>query len=334
MRLERVLFPKFTPTEDGKPTNLITEFLITAGEKRKRLDQFLVHREPEISRSSLKRLIALGRIRVNSKVSKPSHMVKPGDSITMDVPQPELLEVNGKRQPVEIFFEDETLLVLNKPAGIVVHPTSGYWSGTLTSGLLSHFQQTTKGQPSIRGKVQPGFVHRLDKDTSGVMVVAKTDSAHRSLATQFQQHTITRTYEALTLGLPEKDSGEIHIAIGRDRKDSKKHSPSTKHPLDAITEYLVTHRYGTIASHIILHPRTGRTHQLRVHLTSLGVPILGDVVYGGQNVTCVAGIPIPRVMLHARTLGFQHPTSGIFQEYTVALPLDMQTVRQELTTCN
>ena len=151
-----------------------------------------------------------------------------------------------------------------------------------------------------------------------------------TLATQFEQHTITRTYEALTFGCTEKDSGEIHLPIGRDTHDSKKHSPSTERPLESITEYQVTHRYGTIASHIVLHPHTGRTHQLRVHLTSLGVPILGDVMYGGQKVTCVAGIPIPRVMLHARTLGFQHPTSRSFQEYTVDFPLDMQTVRQKL----
>ena len=309
---------------------MITEFLITAREKRKRLDQFLVHREPEISRSSLQRLIELGRIRVNDQVVKSSQKVKPGDSITMDVPQPGHLEVNGKSRHLDILFEDTVLLVLNKPAGIVVHPTSGNWSGTLVNGLLAHFQQTSKGQPSIHGKVHPGLVHRLDKQTSGIMVVAKTDLAHRALASQFEQHTITRAYEALTWGVPDKDSGVINLAIGRDNKNHKKHSPFTQRPLDAITEYQVIKRYGTLASHTALRPRTGRTHQLRVHLTSLGLPILGDQVYGGKKVACVDDIAIPRIMLHARTLGFRHPETGVFQEYTVSSPLDMQNVLQKL----
>ena len=303
---------------------MITEFFITPGEQRKRLDQFLVHREPEISRSSLQRLIELGRIRVNEKIAKPSQKIKAGDHITMDVPQPGQLEINGSPVPLEILYEDETLIVTNKPAGIVVHPTSGNWTGTLLNSLLAHFENTQQSH------LNPGMVHRLDKDTSGIMVVAKNPEAHRALAFQFEHHTITRTYEALTWGAPPDDDGVITLAIGRDITNPKKHSGHTDMAHHAITNYHVSHRYGDIASHLILHPQTGRTHQLRVHLASLNVPILGDRVYGGDQVASTEMPGIPRLMLHAQTLGFQHPTSGIFQEYTISCPPDMQTVRQTL----
>ena len=305
---------------------MITEFLITAGEKRKRLDQFLVHREPEISRSSLQRLIALGRIRVNRQIVKPSQRIKPGDSITMDVPQAGILEINGTQIPLDVLYEDEVLIVLNKPARIVVHPTSGNWSGTLFNSLLAHFQNTQQKHSS------PGIVHRLDKDTSGVMVMAKNREAHRILATQFEQHTITRFYEALTWGVPKHDQGVMKLAIGRDIQDPKKHSTQTNIPHVAITEYQIVNRYGAIGSQVILHPHTGRTHQLRVHLAAFGVPILGDKLYGGEKVCRFEKnqFEISRVMLHARTLGFQHPLSGVYQEFTIDCPPDMQTVRQQL----
>ncbi|MGB0911699.1 MAG: RluA family pseudouridine synthase [Nitrospirales bacterium] len=303
---------------------MITEFFITPGEQRKRLDQFLVHREPEISRSSLQRLIELGRIRVNAKIAKSSQKIKAGDHITMDIPQPGQLEINGSPIPLEILHEDESLLVINKPAGIVVHPTSGNWTGTLLNSLLAHFQDTQQTH------LTPSFVHRLDKDTSGILVVAKNREAHRALASQFEQHTITRTYEALTWGAPQDDEGMITLAIGRDINNPKIHSCHTDMAHHAITKYHVSHRYAQIASHLILSPQTGRTHQLRVHLASLNVPILGDTVYGGDKVACIETTDIPRHMLHAQTLGFQHPTSGVFQEYTITCPPDMQTVRQKL----
>lgn len=309
---------------------MITEFLVTAGETRKRLDVFLCHREPDISRSGLQRLIELGRIRLNEQVVRPSQKVKPGDRITIDTPQAGPLLVNGHEIPLEILYEDEVLLVLNKPAGIVVHPTSGNWSGTLMNGLLSHFQAFEGTESSIREKIKPGLVHRLDKETSGVMVIAKADQAHRTLAAQFEQHTITRTYEALVRGVPLHEHGVIMLAIGRDTNDPKICSSNSAQPKEAVTEYHVEHRFGTTASHVLLRPRTGRTHQLRVHTTSLGCPILGDETYGGQVVCRVDRIEIPRMMLHARTLGFQHPSSGTYQEYTACLPSDMQVFYQML----
>ncbi len=305
---------------------MITEFLVTSGEQPKRLDLFLVNRERDISRSALQRLIELGRIRINDQVVKPSHKIKPGDRITMDVPKPEPLSMKGEAIPLEVLFEDESLLVLNKPSGIVVHPAPGNWTGTLVNALLHHFQTSGGTMSAIGGKERPGLVHRLDKETSGVMVIAKTDTAHRALAAQFKLHTITRVYEALIWGVPKKGRGLIELAIGRDVKDRKTFSSRTTSPKESVTEYVVDRRYGKVAAHVLLYPRTGRTHQLRVHLTSLGHPILGDHTYGGRKVCTIADVEVPRVMLHARTLGFTHPVTGKVEDFTKSVPADMETV--------
>lgn len=309
---------------------MITEFLITAGEQPKRLDVFLVNRERDMSRSALQRLIELGRIRINDQIVKPSHKIKPGDKITMDVPKPEPLELKGEAIPLEVLFEDDQILVLNKPAGIVVHPAPGNWTGTLVNALLHHFHTSGGTVSTIGGKERPGLVHRLDKDTSGVMVIAKTDQAHRHLAAQFKQHTITRVYEALVWGVPKRGHGLIELAIGRDSKERKKFSARTARPKESVTEYKVNRRFGKTVAHVLLYPRTGRTHQLRVHLASLGHPILGDPTYGGRKVCTLDGMGIPRVMLHARTLGFHHPSSGEPQQYDRPSPPDMDLIMEEL----
>ncbi|HEU4684866.1 MAG TPA: RluA family pseudouridine synthase [Nitrospira sp.] len=309
---------------------MITEFVITAGEQPKRLDLFLVNREPDLSRSALQRLIELGRIRINGYPAKPSHKIKPGDRITMDVPKAEPLELKGEAIPLDLLFEDDQLLVLDKPSGIVVHPAPGNWTGTLVNALLHHFQTSGGTVSTIGGKERPGLVHRLDKETSGIMVIAKTDQAHRHLAAQFKHHTITRLYEALIWGVPKKVQGLIELAIGRDIKERKKFSARSARPRECATEYRVHRRYGRFAAHVLLYPRTGRTHQLRVHLSSLGHPILGDLTYGGRKVSSLNGLEIPRVMLHAKTLGFHHPTSGEYLEFTRASPSDMQHLMQEI----
>ncbi|MFZ3014776.1 MAG: RluA family pseudouridine synthase [Nitrospira sp.] len=309
---------------------MITEFIITSGEQPKRLDLFLVNRERDMSRSALQRLIELGRIRINDQVVKPSHKIKPGDRITMDVPKPEPLSMKGEAIPLEVLFEDDSLLVLNKPSGIVVHPAPGHWTGTLVNALLHHFQTSGGTMSAIGGKERPGLVHRLDKETSGVMVIAKTDTAHRALAAQFKLHTITRVYEALVWGVPKKGRGMIELAIGRDVKDRKTFSARTTSPKESVTDYVVDRRYGKVAAHVLLYPRTGRTHQLRVHLTSLGHPILGDHTYGGRKVCTIADVEVPRVMLHARTLGFTHPVTGKVEDFTKSVPDDMETVMSAL----
>jgi 23S rRNA pseudouridine1911/1915/1917 synthase len=309
---------------------MITEFLITAGEQPKRLDVFLVNRERDISRSALQRLIETGRIRINDHIVKASHKIKPGDKITMDVPKAEPLELKGEAIPLEVLFEDDCLLVLNKPPDIVVHPAPGNWTGTLVNALLHHFQTSGGTVSAIGGKERPGLVHRLDKQTSGVMVIAKTDAAHRALAAQFKYHTIIRVYEALIWGVPKKGHGVIELAIGRDTKERKKFSARTTSPRESVTEYRVDDRYGKVAAHVLLYPRTGRTHQLRVHLTSVGHPILGDSTYGGNKVCRIGQVDIPRVMLHARTLGFQHPLTAETMAFTRPFPMDMEQVSRAL----
>jgi 23S rRNA pseudouridine1911/1915/1917 synthase len=290
---------------------MITEFHVMPGERAKRLDAFLVSHERGVSRSSLQRLILAGRIRVNAHIAKPSQKIKPGDRIAIDKPEPGPLMVNDKVVPLELLYEDEALLVVNKPAGVVVHPTSGNWHGTLLNGLLEHFQSNRKINGLKHLNVDPGMVHRLDKETSGVMVVAKTDQAHRDLCSQFEKHTITRTYEALMYGIPAEDHGTIDVET-------------------AITEFKVIQQFGDVSSHVELTPHTGRQHQLRVHVASLGCPILGDQAYGGQKVCRVGGIDIPRMLLHARILGFRHPISEKWEEFFVGMPSEMEGVLEKL----
>jgi 23S rRNA pseudouridine1911/1915/1917 synthase len=299
-----------------------TEFIITAGERTKRLDLFLVHREPKLSRAALQRLITAGRVRVNDQLAKSSQRIKPGDMIVFDSPQPAPLRVLGQRKALEILFEDRVCLILNKPAGIVVHPAPGHWSNTLLNALLEHCAHAN--EPAT-----PGLVHRLDKDTSGVMVVAKTAEAHRGLALQFEAHSITRRYEALIAGVPAVVEGKIECAIGPDRDNFTRTSTHTFQPKAAVTEFEVEETFG-VAARIVLRPQTGRTHQIRTHLQMIGHPILGDRAYGGERVTSIDGYGIPRVMLHARTLGFLHPTARKYCEFTVAAPQDFIGLRTVL----
>ena len=309
---------------------MITEFHVMAGERAKRLDAFLVSHERGVSRSSLQRLIVAGRIRVNARIAKPGQKIKPGDRIAIDKPEPGPLMVNDEIVPLELLYEDEALLVVNKPAGVVVHPTSGNWNGTLLNGLMEHLQTSEKTNGLNKANVDPGLVHRLDKETSGVMVVAKTDQAHRILCSQFEKHTITRTYEALVYGTSTDDQGTIDVAIGRDVIDGKKVSTTTTKPQTAITEFKVLQQVGDVASHVELTPHTGRQHQLRVHMASLGCPILGDQAYGGQKVCRIGEIDIPRMLLHARGLGFRHPISEKWVEFFIGMPAEMEVVFEKL----
>ncbi len=306
------------------------ELTVTAGESPKRLDLFLAHRDPALSRSALQRLIEDGRVRLNGRAVKPSQKIKPGDCITLEIPRPAPLDLKPEAIPLSVLAEDAFLLVLDKPAGLVVHPAPGHWSGTLVNALLHHFARPGGSLSAIGGKERPGLVHRLDKETSGVMVIAKTDQAHQALAAQFKLHTITRLYEALVWGRMKKSEGLIELAIGRDVKERKKFSARTARPKASATVYRVLERFGPLATHVALMPRTGRTHQLRVHLTSIDHPILGDPTYGGRKVRALDAIEVPRVMLHAKTLGFHHPVTGVYQEYSSAIPPDMARVAATL----
>lgn len=304
-----------------------TELLVTSGETPKRVDLFLAHRDPALSRVMVQRLIEEGRIRINDRPTKPSYKIRPGDRITLTIPRPEPLDLKPEAIPLDLLFEDESLLVLNKPAGLVVHPAPGHWSGTLVHGLLHHFSLAERTLSTIGGKERPGLVHRLDKETSGVMVIAKTDATHAGLAAQFKAHSITREYEALVWGSMKQPRGVIELAIGRDTRERKKFSARTAKPKPSVTAYKVITRFGKAATEVVLLPKTGRTHQIRVHLESIGHPVLGDPTYGGRKVRAIAELEIPRVMLHARLLGFIHPVTKRYQQFAVDTPADMQRVR-------
>jgi len=313
---------------------------VSAGEHPKRLDVYLSTHTADLSRAAIQRLIEKGAVTVNGKRPKPAQKVKPGDEIAWDVPKAEPLEIGGEPIPLDVLFEDNVLLVLNKPAGIVVHPAPGHWSGTLVNALLYHMQSTRAASDgesfaSIGGRERPGLVHRLDKGTSGVMVIAKTDAAHQGLSKQFKSHAIHRVYLALVLGSVKGRTGRVDLAIGRDTKDRKKISARTTSPRQAVTEFQVAERFGTKrsgkeATLVEVHPQTGRTHQIRVHLASLGHPLLGDETYGGRKVCAIGDLCIERPMLHARTLGFTHPVTGKYLEYTVPPPADMEHLMHAL----
>lgn len=307
-----------------------TELIVTAGEAPKRLDHFLANRDPYFSRTALQRLIEEGHITVGGQIVKPSHKVRPGDRIVLVVPRPEPIAINPENIPLVVVYEDDCLLVLNKPAGLVVHPAPGHWTGTLVNALLHHMQSGEGHLSSIGGKERPGLVHRLDKETTGILVVAKTDQAHRALAAQFKAHSITRIYEALVWGGPATREGRIKLSIGRDTRDRKTFSARTTNPRESLTSYRVKERFGKLAAHLELFPGTGRTHQLRVHLKAIGCPILGDQTYGGKRVMVMGALAIPRVMLHAKVLGFLHPVSNQRLTFSAELPEDMVIVREAL----
>ncbi len=309
---------------------MITEFLVAEGERVKRLDAFLVSRERSVSRSGLQRLILAGRIRVNAAVVRPSRKIKPGDWITIEQPKPGPMLSDNKPIPLDILYEDEALLIINKPSGVVVHPTSGNWHGTLLNGLLDHFQTHGKVNELNTSNGLPGLVHRLDKETSGVMVVAKTKQTQRDLGSQFEDHTIIRSYEALVYGRPTMERGTIRIPIGRDVYDKKKVSSQTHQAQNAATEFKVIQSFKNVACHLELIPYTGRQHQLRVHVAELGCPILGDQLYGGQQESQIQGNPYPRMMLHARSLKFCHPVSKREVEFCSKTPTEMELLISHL----
>jgi 23S rRNA pseudouridine1911/1915/1917 synthase len=305
---------------------------VSAGEHPKRLDIFLSSHTSGLSRAGVQRLIENGAVMVNGKQPKPSTKIRGGDEIVWDIPKPAPLEIEGEPIPLEVLFEDDSLLVLNKPAGIVVHPAPGHWRGTLINALLHHLQQGSEGGclSSIGGRERPGLVHRLDKGTSGVMAIAKTDITHRGLSKQFKDHTIRRVYLAVIAGTVKGSKGRVELAIGRDTKNRQKISARTTSPREAVTEFQVVERFGKNATLVEVHPQTGRTHQIRVHLASIGHPVLGDEAYGGKKVCLINDQAIERPMLHARTLGFTHPLSGEYLEYSVPPPPDMEEMINNL----
>jgi len=319
------------------------QFTVTAGERPQRLDHYLGMKLHGPSRAKIQRWIEAGRVLVNDTPRRAAHKVRPGDQIIISIPPPVKTALQPEAIPLEIVYEDDQLLVVNKPAGLVVHPAPGHDQGTLVNALLHHCGALRE----VGGRERPGLVHRLDKETSGLLVVAKTEAAMRDLVAQFKHHTIERRYLALAAGRFQQRQGEIALAIGRDRVHRKKFSARTTHPKASTTRYRVLEQF-TSAALVEAAPLTGRTHQIRVHLASLHHPLLGDALYGGPAIRRLSrqapsshskddhdGIPlITRQMLHAQSLGLRHPATGQMMRWEAPPPNDMAAVIDWFRRCD
>lgn len=277
-----------------------------------RIDLFLQKMAPEYTRSFLQKRIETGDVLVNGKKISKSTKVKEGDSVFFHVPQPVDDTAKPEAIPLNIIYEDDDLLVVNKPKGIVVHPAPGNYNGTLVNGLLYHCQGNLSG---INGVVRPGIVHRIDKDTSGLLVVAKNDRAHQLLAEQIQNHSFTREYEAVVYGHFRQEKGTVDAPIGRSKSDRKRMAVTDEHSRRAVTHYEVLKEFRDF-SHIRCHLETGRTHQIRVHMAYLGHPLAGDPVYGPKKVI----ESLQGQCLHAKKIGFVHPSTAKYMEFDSTLP--------------
>lgn len=301
-----------------------TDLTVAVGETPKRLDRYLVTHERQVSRVRLQRLIRLGRIKVNGRVTKSSHRVRGGDRITVDVPPAAPLMQHGASIALEILYEDRDLLVVNKPPGVPMHPGPGHWADSLWNAVRHHFEATSPHEA-----ITPGLIHRLDQATSGLVVIAKQRAAHKSLSAQCMEHRFTRRYHAVIHGVPTVDHLTIDLPLGRDLSNPHKVSGQSARLSTARTLVDVLCRHADSTS-VMLTPVTGRTHQLRVHLHHIGHPIVGDPLYQPMDVPVANPVTTvwsaSRLMLHASVLGFHHPSTGQYQEYFVELPSEMQNV--------
>jgi len=294
---------------------------VAAGQSPRRLDVFVSTQTARLSRASAQRWIDGGLITVNGRRAKPARRIRPGDVITCHVAVREPRPVEPEPLALHVLHEDPEVLVVNKPPGLVMHPGPGHWTGTLLNALVHHVGHREGAEPWGPGggrRSRPGLVHRLDKGTSGVLVIAKTDAAHRDLSRQFRAHSVHRVYLALVAGVVRR-GGLIDRALGRDTRDRRRVSARSAAPRRAVTEFRVAERLGPDATLVEVRPRTGRMHQIRVHLASIGHPVLGDASYD----VAPADPTLARPMLHAAVLGFVHPATGEYTEYRAPLPADM-----------
>lgn len=278
----------------------------------KRIDVYIAEYKEELSRSRVQKLIENGLVTVNGKAVKSNYKLRKGDILEVEIPDPEPLEIEAEDIPLDIIYEDKDVAIVNKPQGMVVHPAPGHYSGTLVNALMYHCKDDLSG---INGQMRPGIVHRIDKDTSGVLMIAKSDAAHNSLAQQLAVHSITRKYYAVVCGNIKEDSGTVDKPIGRSPKDRKKMAV-VQGGRRAVTHYRVLERFGGKYTLIEAQLETGRTHQIRVHMASLGHPLLGDTVYGSEK----QPFKLQGQVLHAKVLGFNHPSDGRYVEFESPLP--------------
>ncbi|MBP1569587.1 MAG: RluA family pseudouridine synthase [Oscillospiraceae bacterium] len=276
-----------------------------------RADKFLAEAIDHLTRSALQKLISVGNVEIDGKAIAKSRTLKEGEDISVLIPDAVSLDVEAEDIPLNIYYEDDDLLVVYKPKGMVVHPAPGNHNGTLVNALLWHCRESLSG---INGVLRPGIVHRIDKDTSGLLLVAKNDFAHVHLAEQIKEHSLNRIYQTIVYGVNMPDEGDVDAPIGRSTKDRKKMAV-IEGGRSAQTHYSVVKRYSGF-THVQCKLKTGRTHQIRVHMAYIGHPVAGDAVYGPKNVIT----QLNGQCLHAGTLGFIHPRSGEYMEFTAPLP--------------
>ena len=288
------------------------EIKVTSEIAGKRLDVVLSEQCSDLTRSYINKLCKEERAALNGKTSKGNKKCKEGDVITLQVPEPTELEILPEEMNLDIVYEDQDVILINKPKGMVVHPAAGHYSGTLVNGLMAHCKDDLSG---INGVLRPGIVHRIDKDTTGILIVCKNDMAHQSIAKQLYDHSITRKYHAIVYGNIKEEEGTVNAPIGRSLKDRKKMGivMDGKH---AVTHYKVLKRLKKGFTYIECQLETGRTHQIRVHMASIKHPLLGDDVYGPKK----SKYTLEGQCLHAKVLGFVHPRTGEYMEFEVSLP--------------
>ena len=288
------------------------EIKVTSDLAGKRLDVILTEQCDDLTRSYINKLCKEERAKLNDKISKGNKKCKEGDKITLQIPEPEELEILPEKMDLDIVYEDQDVILINKPKNMVVHPAAGHYTGTLVNGLMAHCKDDLSG---INGVLRPGIVHRIDKDTTGILIVCKNDMAHQSIAKQLYDHSITRKYHAIVYGNIKEEEGTVNAPIGRSLKDRKKMGivMDGKH---AVTHYKVLRRLKKGFTYIECQLETGRTHQIRVHMASIKHPLLGDDVYGPKK----SKYTLEGQCLHAKVLGFVHPRTGEYMEFEVTLP--------------
>lgn len=287
-------------------------YQIGLGEDDCRLDKWIADALPDLSRSYIQKCIRDNAVLVNDKPQKAGYRLKVDDEIVFSVPEAAEPAIEAENIPLDILYEDKDVLVVNKPKGMVVHPAPGHYSGTLVNAVMYHCKNELSG---INGSLRPGIVHRIDKDTTGALIVCKNDHSHNAIAAQLKEHSITRRYRAIVHGVVAQDTGVINAAIGRDPRDRKRMAAGVTGGRDAVTHYTVLERFKEY-TYIECRLETGRTHQIRVHMASIGYPVLGDEVYGTRK----SPYKLQGQTLHAMVAGFIHPSTGEYIEVTAPLP--------------
>ena len=302
--------------------NGLQRLTVSPEEAGVRIDKYLAEQLPDITRSYLQKLLKDGSVQMNGKPVKTSTKTAAGAVIEFTIPDPEEPEILPEDIPLDILYEDSDVILINKPKDMVVHPAAGHYTGTLVNALMYHCKGDLSG---INGVLRPGIVHRIDKDTTGVLIVCKNDKAHNALAEQLKEHSITRKYRAIVCGNLKEDEGTVDAPLGRHPQDRKKMAIVRTGGKRAVTHYRVLERFGNY-TYIECQLETGRTHQIRVHMASLGHPLLGDEVYGRVK----SPFKLEGQTLHAMVLGFIHPTTGEYMEFEAPLPEYFEKLLEKL----